>query len=66
MKNVTVKDGITVIERKVPEEYILLLSCFSVLQRFIANTRVRFYTFVYALILSLNFMCIECMGPGSW
>jgi hypothetical protein len=64
MKNITVKDGITVICKKVPEEYILLLSCFSVLQRFIAKTRVCVYTFAYVLILVLNFMCIQCMGPS--
>jgi hypothetical protein len=51
MQTVTVKDGIRVTERKIPDEYTFLrsYSYFSVLQIFISNTKVRLCTFFVRL-----------------
>jgi len=61
MKNITVKDGITVIERKILEEYIFLRSYFSLFASFISNTRVRF-----ALLCTPWFYHLTLWAYSAW
>jgi len=62
MKNITVRDGITVIERKILEGYVLLLSYFSLFYRSLFVIR----DCIFVLLCTPWFYLLTLWAYSSW